>query len=339
VFSTDISGHGTNCASAIAGQGRITDPEGWGPSNPLYAGAASVGGVGGAVIQSIAPDVRIAAFQNGFSLPLDAWTLAVLGFDGVPESGDEANIVSNSWGDSRTIQDGWDPVSRFAQNLSYSLTPQISFLAATGNGGHGYGTTTSPGGGSIIDVGASTAYGALRVLEFVTPEQFVSGEIQPWSNRGPGGLGDISPDIVAVGAYATGANPLNIYYGNGESAYDVFGGTSLSTPVAAGHMALVYQAFRQTYSRWPIWEEARAILLNGAQDLGYDVLAQGAGNVQAGQSIAIAVGKAALVQPEQWQAGGYRAESYPAFPAILQPGEQDTQIFTIYNPSLRFARC
>lgn len=332
-FINDIHGHGTNCASQIAGQGQITDPFGAGPINPLYAGGLQVGGVGGAVIQSIAPASKIAAFENGFALPFDAWTLAVLGFDGVAGSGDEAQIVSNSWGDSRTIEDGWDVLSRFAQQFSESEAQSVSFLVATGNGGHGYTTTTSPGGGSIMDVGASTAYGSVEVFEIVRPDQFVYGEVQPWSNRGPGALGDIAPDITAVGAWGPGANPLNIYFGNGQAAYDVFGGTSMSTPVVAGGLALVYEAFLEEHDRWPSWREARALLQGTAQDLGYDVLTQGAGNFQAGRATAAASAETPLISPVQWAVGDYRGTRYDFFPSLISAGETDEQVFTIANPT------
>lgn len=334
-FVNDSSGHGTNCASEIVAQGQITDPQGLGPTNPSYAGAADIGGVGTPVIRGVAPGARIAAFQNGFRLPLDAWTLAVMGMEGDPGSGNGAQIISNSWGDSKIIADGWDSVSRFAQLLSYEVAPAVSFLAATGNGGHGYGTGTSPAGGSILDVGASTAYGALKVFEMVTPEQFVYGDVQPWSNRGPGALGDVAPDVVAAGAWGTGAQPLNYYFGNGQAAYDVFGGTSMSTPVTAGVLSLVYQAFRAQpqNQRWPTWEESRSILLNGAQGLGYDVFAQGAGNIQAGRSVEIAAGRLPRVEPQQWRAGNYQGQAYPAFPSLLREGEQDSQQFTITNPT------
>ncbi len=334
-FITDLDGHGTNCASEIAGQGQISDPEGLGPINPLYAGGAEVGGVGTPVIQGMAPETKIAAFQNGFQLPLDAWTLAVIGMDGDQDQDDGAQIVSNSWGDSRTIEDGWDPVSRFAQQLSYEVAPDVSFLVATGNGGHGYGTVTSPAGASIIDVGASTAYGSLSIFENTTPEQFLFGDVQPWSNRGPGALGDVAPDIVAVGAWGTGAQPLNYYYGNGQAAYDVFGGTSMSTPVAAGALSLIYQAFRSQpeNQRWPTWEEARSILLNGAQDLGYDVFTQGSGNVRAGRSVDIVSDRLPWVSPQQWQVGDYRGEKYPAFPNLIYSGNPVSQQFTVNNPT------
>ncbi len=334
-FINDQNGHGTNCASQVAGQGRITDPDGLGPTNPLYAGGEAIGGVGGAVIQSMAPAARVAAFQNGFRLPLDSWALAVLGMDGAARSGDEAQIVSNSWGDSRVIEDGWDPVSRFAQRLSQEVADDVTFLAAAGNGGHGYGTVTSPGGGSIIDVGASTAYGAVLAFEFVDQEQYLYGDVQPWSNRGPGALGDVAPDVTAAGAWGTAAQPLNLYFGNGQAAYDIFGGTSMSTPVAAGNLALIYQAFhgQPENQRWPTWQEARSFLLGSAQDLGYDSLAQGSGNVRAGRAIDRITGLAAWVEPVQWLAGEDPGQAYPVVPAVVYPGSQVQQEFILHNPT------
>lgn len=343
-FVGDEDSHGTNCASDVAAQGVITDPEWVGPINPLFAGAANIGGAGGPVLAGMAPKAKVAAFQNGFSLPFDSWALAALGFDGAPNSGDEAQIVSNSWGASAILNDGWDATSRFAHWLSNYFAPNTVFLVATGNGGHGYGTVTSPDGGPIIDVGASTSYGTTIYFEFVTPDQFTWGDVQPWSNRGPTTLGDVAPDVVAVGAWGTGANPLNIYASvitdalglwTGQAAYDLFGGTSMATPVAAGNLALVYHAFRAKHGRWPTWQEAKAIFLNGAQDLGYDVLTQGSGNVDADRATDIAAGMnyGYWVEPAQWTPGAYRGLQYPAFPSIMHPGQTATGSFTIHNPT------
>jgi subtilisin family serine protease len=332
VFIMDQDGHGTSCASLIAGQSQITDPFGKGPSNTLYAGGEEVGGVGGPVITAMAPGAKIAAFQNGFRFPFDSWALAVLGMDGDAATDDGVNIVSNSWGDSQIIPDGWDVTSRFAQNLSYIESPTVSFLVATGNGGHGYGTLTAPGGGSIIDVGASTAYGSLRGFEYVDTGQFLYGDVQPWSNRGPGMLGDPAPEIVAVGAWGAAAIPLNRGWGDGQQAYDIFGGTSMSTPVAAGGMAFIYQTFRLQNGRWPTWEEARDILLTSASSLGYEAYSQGSGNIQIGRAVDMVQSKTPAIAPSQWQAGGYGSDEYPAFPAIMHAGEQDAQTFTVRNP-------
>jgi uncharacterized repeat protein (TIGR01451 family) len=333
-FIGDDDSHGTNCAGDIAAQGVITDPEWIGPINPIFGGAENYGGVGGPVLSGMAPGARIAAFQHGFWLPFDSWVLAALGFDGVPNTDDEAQISSNSWGGSATINDGWDETSRFAHWLNRNFAPNLAFLVATGNGGHGYGTVTEPDGGSIIDVGASTMYGTLTYFEFILDETMLTyGDVQPWSNRGPTTLGDVSPDVVAVGAWGTGANPLNLYYGNGQAAYDIFGGTSMATPIAAGNLALVYQAFKAKNGRWPTWQEAKAIFLSGATDLGYDVLTQGSGNVNADRATDIAAGLnyGFWAEPAQWTAGSYRGTDYPAFPAILHPGQSDSQTFTLHN--------
>lgn len=324
-FVGDEDSHGTNCASDIAAQGVITDPERAGTISPILAG--------GPVLAGIAPGARIAALQNGLDLPFDSWTLAVVGFDGEPGSGDEAQIVSNSWGSSTTIHDGWDATSRLAHWLNRTVAPDTAFLVSTGNSGHGYGTVAEPDGGSLIDVGASTFYGSLSYFEPVDVDQFTWGAISPWSGRGPEVLGGISPDVVAVGAWGTGANPLNVYYGNGQAAYDAFGGTSMATPIAAGSLALVYQAFDARTGRWPTWQEARGILLNSAHDLGYDGLTQGSGNVDADRGTDIAAGRneGYWIEPPQWVAGDYRGREYPAFPAIMYPGDTATRTFTIHN--------
>lgn len=332
-FVNDAEAHGTNVASMIAAQSIITDPDLMSSVNPLFAGGANVGGAGGPVLAGMAPDARIAAFMNGFFLPFDAWTLAALGFDGVPESGDEAQLVNNSWGDSFETADGWDVTSRFAHYLNRNFAPTTAFLASTGNGGPGYGTTASPNGGTIIGIGASTSYGSSDYFELVAPEQFTYGAVQPWSNRGPGSLGDVDPDLVCVGAFGLGATPLN-RFPNGQAAYDLFGGTSMSSPVCAGIAALGYQAFQTAHGRWPTWQEAADMLSSGADDLGYNPLAQGAGNADALRTTAIAAGDTAYVTPSQWLLGDYRGDDFtPAFPAIVHPGDTVSAPLTVHNPT------
>jgi uncharacterized repeat protein (TIGR01451 family) len=107
----------------------------------------------------------------------------------------------------------------------------------------------------------------------------------------------------------------------------------MATPIAAGNLALVYQAFKAKNGRWPTWQEAKAIFLSGAHDLGYDVLTQGSGNVDADRATDIAAGLnyGFWAEPAQWTAGSYRGTDYPAFPAILHPGESDSQTFTLHN--------
>ncbi len=256
-----------------------------------------------------------------------------LGDEKPMSKGDEAHVVNNSWGDSAMVQDGWDTTSRFAQYLNLNYAPNTLFLAATGNGGPGYGTTTAPNGGTLLKVGASTSYGSSTYWELVGPEQFTYGAIQPWSNRGPSGLGDVDPDLVCVGAWGFGSTPLNRAM-NGQGAYDLFGGTSMSSPLCTGVAALVYDSFHEAHGRWPTWQEATDILNNSAHDLGYNALAQGAGNADALRATAIAAGDAAYMTPSQWQVGDYRGDALtPGFPAIVHPGDSVSLPLTVHNPT------
>ncbi len=332
-FVGDKDGHGSGCASVAAARGVISDPNATGPSNTLFAGGSNVGGAGGAVLAGMAPEAKIAAFQNGSSLIFDSWTLAAIGLDGVANSGDEAQVISNSWGDSRTIADGWDEVSRFANNLNRAEAQNSTILVASGNGGPGYGTQIAPGGGTILSVGASTSIGSTMNFERVLPSQHSWGSVIPFSGRGPGTLGDMSPDVLAVGAWGTAATPLNRSTRNGQGAYVAFSGTSMACPMAAGAMALTYQAFSEANGHLPAYNEARSLLLGGALDFGYDVLTQGSGQVNAGQSTALAAGETWLVNPPQWMAGNYRGKTYPAFSALMHRGETATARFAVLNPS------
>lgn len=341
-FVGDVESHGTNVAGMIAGQSRITDPAWVGPINPLYAGAAAIGGVGGPVAKGMAPGARVAPLANGWSLPVDAWVAAVVGFDGAPQSGDEAQLVNNSWGYSDVVEDGWDFVSRFGQYLNFTVAPTSSLLVATGNGGPGYGTTAMPNGSSLIGVGASTSFGSLIVWGLVTPAQFTYGAVIPWSNRGPGAQEAADPELVCVGAFGTGVYPLNVairpdpdgvLFANGQGAYDVFGGTSMASPVCAGVGAIVYDAYRTKTAEWPTFQQARDFLAAGATDLGYDPMTQGAGNANAARSADIAAAAAVAVTPTQWMVGDYRGDDFPAYIAVAKAGENYQTTITVANPT------
>lgn len=341
-FLYDGDNHGTRVAGCVAARGVITDPAGLGGINTKFAGGFEAGGAGGPVITGMAPGSHIAGFQNGFRLPFDSWTLCTLGFDGIPESGDEVNIINNSWGSSTVIEDGWDNMSRFANYLNLEFAPEVTFLASTGNGGPGYGTTTRPSGGSIIDVGASTSYGTISSFGLVDVDQFTWNSMAPFSGRGPGTTGDISPDVVAVGSEGFASYPLNQLYYNlpdgstaaiGQASYWSFAGTSMSCPVSAGILALGYQAYKESNGSFPDWNHARRMLLEGCLDIGLDPATQGSGSLDALHSIEIAKGETFHVSPSQWKAGDYSGKEYSAFPSILHAGETAEKTFTIVNPT------
>lgn len=321
--------HGQLCASNVAAQGVIDGPAGFGAVKPPYKPAGA-----GGMVQGAGKEVGLVANGNFYQTPFleDAFLFAALGYDGIPGTEDDIQIISNSWGFSAIENDGWDLYSRLIDGIQRYLGPNLSVLASTGNGAPGYGTVTAPNGPNIIGVGASTQMGSTGWDSAKDLDQITYGDVIPWSNRGPGARGDLGVHVVADGAFASGDLALN-EWGNGWTAYTTWGGTSRSSPVAAGNLALVYDAYRQAHGVWPDFTTARAIFMQGATNLNYDPLVQGGGAVNADRATDIAAGLGGFYAlPEIWQVGDYRGVEYGGFANIIHPGEGDIQTFTVYNP-------
>ncbi|MCK4367818.1 MAG: S8 family serine peptidase, partial [Thermoplasmata archaeon] len=128
--------HGTRMASAIVGQGRLdTDP-----ADP------DIGRVRG-----VAPNATIIMIPNAFDNIFEAWSFAVEGYDGIPESGDEADIVVNGFTYARILNSGWDVFSRFTDWASVKRSgSSTTFVTAAGNDGFGYGTMNSPSSATAV---------------------------------------------------------------------------------------------------------------------------------------------------------------------------------------------
>src|SRR5205807_1101024 len=135
------------------------------------------------------------------------------------------------------------------------------FTVSSGNGGHGFGTVTSPSSSSgVISVGASTSYNAaLATFEDAAHSTF--GDVQPWSNRGPSTLGTSKPDVVTVGAWASGDGALNQF--GGFPPWVVWGGTSLSSPATTAIVALIVNAYQNT-TGGPLGNQYAKVLLTVA---------------------------------------------------------------------------
>jgi len=311
--------HGTLVASAIAAQGKI------GTDYPPYKTD------NGGVVRGMAPDAKIISIGNVYNPEAsmyDAILFSTLGYDGIPNSGDEPDIVNMSFGYSDVANDGWDYLARYLTYLNVTQAPRTTFVAAAGNGGPGYGTITTPASSpSVISVGASTLYGSVPLIDDISSaDQILYGDIQPWSNRGPSALGTCEPDVAAVGAFATGDLPLD---GDGAYAWALWAGTSLSCPVTAGVLADIYQAYIESHGSKPTYDLAKSFLISGASDLGYPVLEQGAGEVNADASIRQALGKEVTISPSTWQVG----QTVTGFPATVSPGQRIFGVFNISNPT------
>ena len=320
--------HGTLVASAIAGQGVIN-----GGAPPWKPPATEVGGIdqGGGRDAKI---IAIGDFYRSGSPDTDSYYFTTLGYDGEPGTGDEADIVNMSYGSSGVDNDGWDFESRFQAWLNETAAPTLSWVASTGNGAPGYGTVTPPSAFTGMDIGASTQYGSTGTFDSIsTVDQINWGDVMSWSNTGPGTMGSASVSVIANGAWGAGALSLN-EWGDGWTAWDSWGGTSRSAPIAAGNLALVYDAYKQANGQFPTYQVARELLKSGATDVGYNPIRQGAGLLNADRATDIAAGLYGVrVSPSEWNVGDYRGAEYPGFARILQPGSSDTQTFTVYNPS------
>jgi len=300
--------HGTLCASAVVAQGAL------------------------GIVYGMAPGAKIVAIGNLYQggSGYDNYRFVRRGYDGIPGTGDEPNIVSMSYGTSSIYNDGWDYESRFIDLYTSIYSPYITFCGATGNGGHGYGTITSPSSApGIISVGAATEYWSFEAI--AGDDQILWGDVQPWSNRGPSAVGQPDPDVVAIGAWGSGDLPLN-EVGNGAAAWAVWGGTSMSTPITAGVTALMYQAYIGAHGVPPTSYRAREIMMSSATNLNYDPLVQGAGMVNGDRATDMAREAGGIVvSPSFWTAGRYDGKQYPAFTKILLQGQDASTHITLTN--------
>ena len=317
--------HGTLMASSIVGRG-VT----------RYFDATTMKAPSPPQVYGVAPGAKLIAIADIYVASIfDGWRFAVEGYDGIPGTGDEAQVVANSFGFSSTFEDGWDFYSRFADWISTQYAAGKSlFTVSAGNDGNGYGTVTSPGSAAgVVTVGASTDffYRFWAGLEKGPSSSY--GDVVPFSSRGPTALGRPDPDVLATGRMSFGATPLNLVVPtNGAVASELWSGTSLSSPMAAGILALVYEAYRKAHGAYPDAETAKSILMSGADDVNYDVFAQGAGFANADRATKIAQGIDGIsVTPTVWTPGTFRGRAYEAFVSLMSPGESRQGTFTVRN--------
>ncbi|NJN15595.1 MAG: S8 family serine peptidase [Oscillochloris sp.] len=278
--------HGMGCTSVAVGQGVVRGSLVFGPDG--YPVADNQGLV-------VGPGKDVKTTQNGdyYNTPFieDAYIYAGLGYDGEVGTGDDIQIVSNSWGFSGTDNDGFDFESRLIDLINRTLAPNTALLFSTGNGAAGYGTAAPPAPMNGIGVGASTLYGSTGEFETIeSADQILGGDAMSWSNRGPGPGGQLGADILATGAFGTGSVELNAVL-DGSVATLSFGGTSMAAPVAAGNLALMYQAWEEATGEWPTFDEAKALLQSTAKDASHDIWSQGAGIVDADRGTMVASGE------------------------------------------------
>ena len=304
LFMLESGSHGTLCASAISAQGVVDDGR----------------------VLGMAPNATISSIGNHYSggHSLDAWRFIAEGYDGDPKTPDQPHIGSFSFGYSSVDDSGSDGYSLYLDWLTRVYNSNATYAVAIGNGGHGFGTTKVPG----------AAHGVFSVGAFSSRSSDSWGQSAPWSNRGPNVVGRMDPDIVSVGWSATGDMPLNSY-DNANQAWTTWGGTSLATPVVAGLLALVEEAWIGQTGQHPDSQELRDFVLSTADDRGYEPFVQGGGWMNASRAVRTLEGENGTwaASPAQWNTGWFHGKHRDANLNSISPGE--SQIFDVQfnNPS------
>ncbi len=276
----DVDGHGTATAGLVASRG-VNDYV-----IPQFDGVVKMKGMApGAMLMT-------GKVLDDTGYGWDSWIIggidwAVSGDDGVPGTGDEAQIISMSLGGMEIPNDGDDPTS-LALDIASEEYGVISVLSA-GNEGSGASTTGSSGvSKTVITVGASTLNAECQLIKYWPLSDYAEQNLIVkdgeagyennhmiwWSSRGPTGDGRIDPDIAAAGAWGPSTQP-------GDTLTMQFGGTSMSAPVVAGIVALVYEAYLAEYGVAPTTDDVKELIMGTALDMGYAPNEQGPGRLDA----------------------------------------------------------
>lgn len=316
--------HGTQCASNVAGQGVVSG----GASAPAFA----VGGM----VQGAAPKASLMDMGDFYVTFLDDdhYLVAGLGYDGVPESGDEVQIASNSYGNFTQMWGGWGYTGRLIAALNLSLAPSTVFLFSGGNEGPGYGPQEGEGGSTIIKVGTSTQFGSTNWDSIMDIDQIVYGDPSSFGAKGPNRDGSAGLDILANGGRGAGDEGINYFGFNGAESWATWGGTSRSAPAAAGNLALVYQAYKARHGVWPTWDEVMPLFKTTATNSVSAPFFQGGGVVNADRATDVAAGiYGVYATPDEWQVGDWQGVEYPNFAKVAKPGSTHTKTYEVKNPS------
>ncbi len=307
----EIVTHGTQMASVIASEGVIN-----GQNGP---------------IEGVSPDIKFLPMCNAQYDLENSLYFAVEGYDGIPNTGDEANIVSTGQYSSG-YDNGLDSTSSVIESLVNYTNSNVTFIAPSGNDGSGYGTIASPCGPSTLVVG------------FAEDNTFVSGggdvhhygSVGEASSRGPTATGLIKPDIIALGSGETdmpiGFSGSFIGTDGSKEFWTWTSSSEFATATATGVMALIYQAYEDTYGNYPTIETAMSLIKSSGRDLGHDPYTQGSGFIDAYTAILAATGATGLTMdvPDSTFGDSY-GSSYTGFIDVMDRGDSAELSIDIEN--------
>lgn len=251
----DYYGHGTHCASIAAGTGATGAMGFYGTYfyYEFYNGTIMPGTERGVALGAYLYNLKVI---NSEGWGYDSWIIA--GIEWAMEHG--ADVISMSLGGWPIVPPEEDPL---VLAMNTAIEHGVVCVVASGSTGWGYFTLDSPGfGPAVITVGATTETDELATFSSRGPEQY---ELHA------------KPDIVAPGTCVVAAFAFFDDYEDwmGQQVFYVeFSGTSMATPHVAGAAALLLQAFPGA-TPYTI----KSAMMLGADDLGLDPMAQGAGRL------------------------------------------------------------
>lgn len=236
----DDNSHGTHVAGIIAGSGRM--------SSGLYAGIAPASKIVALKVLDQNGNGKIKVLIDGIKTILEnreQWKIRIVNISigTLPHYGDEEEAELIQWVDRM-----WDE--------------GLVVVTAAGNFGPRKGTVTIPGiSRKVITVGASDdgkqkdRYGKVGTN---------------YSGRGPTPECICKPDLVAPGSYIRSCN--RFINNRTQRLYTVKSGTSMSTPIVSGAVALLL-------SKYPDMKnvEVKLRLMMSAEDIGKEKNIQGRG--------------------------------------------------------------
>jgi serine protease AprX len=273
--TNDFNGHGTHCAGSVLGDGT----------------SQSMGGS----IKGVAPKAKLVVQslltnQGGLSTPANLWNL----FE-APYQKNGARVASNSWGPEwGNSQLPYDEEADAVDSFVYNNPDHVIVFAGGNDGEEVSGTKAHIGSSSAakncITVGATESSRPNKNYSY-DPRSTKPGnpfKIAGFSSLGPTLEKRIKPDVVAPGVAILSASSRdpkitdkhrNQFGPTQDKLWAFSTGTSMATPLVAGCVAVVREALIVGGTAKPSAALVKALLINGAIDLGLPTSAQGFGRV------------------------------------------------------------
>ncbi|HOV28231.1 MAG TPA: kelch repeat-containing protein [Pseudobacteroides sp.] len=242
----DANGHGTHTAGSIIGDGSMSDGQIKGTAPKAHLVVQDVA-VGSTVRFSSISDLLQEAYAYG------------------------ARIHSNSWGSP--VKGAYTSNSNEVDNFIWNNPDMVVLFSAGNNGRKDSPNLGSPGSAkNCITVGASENFRPYMPIDDNLLNSDNPSERAIFSSYGCAD-GRIKPDVVAPGTNIASAKTSlsdtdNPYPGN--PYYQYMSGTSMSTPLTAGNVAVIREYIEKNYGiTSPTAALVKAFLINGALTEGY----------------------------------------------------------------------